>query len=843
MATNLETLELTISSNAESASKGLTSLINSLTTLSSKLNDAFKNAAKLNVEMEKLGRSKGVRLPSSGSGSRVRSTATKATQGAMQTYKFAPGFAPQPGSIVNIGGQSLKVATPADVANLKGFGEAANTSEKNVSFLSKALAKAKEVGQSASKGFSRVGRIFSTMLIRTAIRSFIKEMSSAWTACYNFSKQMGGSFAQSVDKAKTLLAGTAINIMRTFAPAIEALLPVLTAVASAIQYLCSAIQYLFSLLGMSSGLWGASTDSIQKYSKAASGGSKANKEMLASFDELNVISSESGGGGGGAGGAAYTGFADAISADFNAITALLVGEGLIALGLILACTGHIPIGIGLIAVGAASIAKVLVEDWNKLPQGVQSTILKIMAITGGAFLAIGAILAFTGANIPLGIGLMIVGAANLAAAAYLSWGGLSNDVKKQITDITKIVSVALIAVGAIIALSGANIPLGVCLIAAGAAGLAASVALSWNTLDKKMQSKVVLLTNIVSTAVLAVGAILAFTGANIPLGIGLMIAGAAGLAASAYLTWKLDDSVKEKVIKLTAIVGTALLAVGAILAFTGANIGLGVGLMIAGAASLASAAVLTWSLEKTVSDKIGKLVGIASGASLALGAVLAFTGANIPLGIALMAAGAIGLIAAINPNWDELYSEVSQSFGLIKDCLVRGWEEVRNKIEDVASWLEKITGTHYVEVIQKIRTEGTPESNTATVVNKVLKETTGGTLMGTIMQSALKLVGIGKAEGAYGIPRGEVFVAQEAGAELVGEINGKTSVANQGQIIEGIASGVERANSEQNTLLRQQNELLRGILEKDASVRIGASAALGRVTRQSLDMYGAMVGG
>ena len=85
--------------------------------------------------------------------------------------------------------------------------------------------------------------------------------------------------------------------------------------------------------------------------------------------------------------------------------------------------------------------------------------------------------------------------------------------------------------------------------------------------------------------------------------------------------------------------------------------------------------------------------------------------------------------------------------------------------------------------------------------------------------------------------------APEAGAELVGSINGKTSVANQQQIIEGISSGVERANAEQNALLRQQNELLRGILEKDASVRIGASAAFGRVARQSLDMYSGMAGG
>lgn len=99
-----------------------------------------------------------------------------------------------------------------------------------------------------------------------------------------------------------------------------------------------------------------------------------------------------------------------------------------------------------------------------------------------------------------------------------------------------------------------------------------------------------------------------------------------------------------------------------------------------------------------------------------------------------------------------------------------------------------------------------------------------------------------EAEGGFP-PMGSVFIAGEAGAELVGTINGRTGVANTDQIVTGIAEGVAAANSEQNALLRQQNELLRGILEKDASVRIGASAALGRVARQSLDMYGSLVGG
>ena len=89
---------------------------------------------------------------------------------------------------------------------------------------------------------------------------------------------------------------------------------------------------------------------------------------------------------------------------------------------------------------------------------------------------------------------------------------------------------------------------------------------------------------------------------------------------------------------------------------------------------------------------------------------------------------------------------------------------------------------------------------------------------------------------------GQLFVAREAGPEMVGSIGNRTAVANNDQIVAGIASGVASANAEQNSLLREQNELLFGILQK-CGVQIGASAAFGRVAKQSIDMYGALVGG
>ena len=65
--------------------------------------------------------------------------------------------------------------------------------------------------------------------------------------------------------------------------------------------------------------------------------------------------------------------------------------------------------------------------------------------------------------------------------------------------------------------------------------------------------------------------------------------------------------------------------------------------------------------------------------------------------------------------------------------------------------------------------------------------------------------------------QGQMFIAQEAGAEMVGTIGRKTAVANNDQIVSGIAGGVAEANEEQNALLREQNSLLRALLDKDTS--------------------------
>lgn len=88
-------------------------------------------------------------------------------------------------------------------------------------------------------------------------------------------------------------------------------------------------------------------------------------------------------------------------------------------------------------------------------------------------------------------------------------------------------------------------------------------------------------------------------------------------------------------------------------------------------------------------------------------------------------------------------------------------------------------------------------------------------------------IGAARAGGGY-VSSGEIFVAREAGPEMVGTIGHQTAVANNDQITSGIASAVSSAMVGNNRLLSEQNELLRQILAKDSG---GGYSSASDVTR------------
>jgi phage-related protein len=148
----------------------------------------------------------------------------------------------------------------------------------------------------------------------------------------------------------------------------------------------------------------------------------------------------------------------------------------------------------------------------------------------------------------------------------------------------------------------------------------------------------------------------------------------------------------------------------------------------------------------------------------------------------------------------DVFSSDGEIFVDIKDGVVESFKKVVNNL---------ISGIN--SVVSK------PFEGINTVITK-LKDFSIGELKPF---SGLKKIDIPKiptlADGGI-LSEGQAFIAREAGPELVGTIGRKTAVVNNDQIIEGIANGVSVANTESNSLLREQNSLLRALLAKETGV-------------------------
>lgn len=283
-------------------------------------------------------------------------------------------------------------------------------------------------------------------------------------------------------------------------------------------------------------------------------------------------------------------------------------------------------------------------------------------------------------------------------------------IKDQISELELYVAGAMLALGAILAFSGVNVPLGIALMAAGAATLIAAAAGAWGDLEGRIGSVLTRIMALVGAFLFAVGLIFVIFG-NYPVGIGLMVAGAAALGvAAAGVISNLPEKTRAVLAVIMGIAAAALLALGVILLCTG-HIPLGVAALLAGVTALVTAAGIDFSLtESKVAGMLEALFRITSIAFLALGAIFCATG-NIPLGVACLVAGAGMLVSASKIDWDEVLRNIKQCWNDIKSWFetnvkpkltVEYWEgklrgigeglknALRGPIETVKGWIEGI---------------------------------------------------------------------------------------------------------------------------------------------------------
>lgn len=627
--------------------------------------------------------------------------------------------------------------------------------------------------------------------------NFVRDaFSEGFNNLYQYSKEFSGRFSQSLDSLATSALYLKNSLATAFAPLINTLAPALDAIIEKVVTLLNLFaQFTAALSGQKT--YTRAVKSATEFAESTNSAAAALKSFTAGFDELNVFD-KSGSGGGAAVpdyGSMFTeapvneqvsDIAQKIK-DSIAEIEYLLGTSMFALGAILTFSGaNIPLGLGLMAAGAATMIAAVATNWDTMTNTMKSQLATLMEIVGTAFLAIGAILALTG-NIPLGIAFMVAGAASLVGGAAVHWNALEDPIGTALDNIGTIVSVAMLALGAVLAFSGTQIPLGIALMAGGALALGANAALNWNGLSDEVKGTLAIITTVVSLALLAVGAILALSSpAHIPLGIALIAAGAVTMGTAIIPNWSgLSDEVRNTLSIITAVVGAALLGVGAILAFSATNIPLGLGLMAVGALALGSAAALNWdTVVNAVKKTVSVITGILSGALIVLGTILLLSGAGVGLGLAVLAAGLSLSYAA----WT-----------LDDNPITRFVRQMANSIIGLVNGvIDAINDMFHIQF-------------------------DGLTVMGITLIPAfdIRLVNIPHIplfeDGGF-VDQGQLFIAREAGAEMVGAIGRKTAVANNDQIVEGITAGVTVAN---DGVIAAIYALLNAVEDKDMSISIG----------------------
>ena len=475
-------------------------------------------------------------------------------------------------SKVEIYDQKLKAAR----GDLEAMKESAGGIEKQILSSNTAIGKTASKASSMSAALERAkegASTFATRLKGVVTSALIFTVISQALAKF---RDWMSKVIKTNDEASAAMARLRGSLLTLVQPLVNVLIPAFTTFANVLTRVISMVSQIVSaLFGTTAEQSAEAAKGLYEETNALEGTAGAMKtageaaekaqKSLAGFDEINQLSGDSSNtsSGGETAGASSGGTAPDFSGPINdgltGIVELFTGAALLALGAILTFSGaHIFLGIGLMVLGALAIWDAVSTNWTEIQTMLQGPLGILVAVISSALLVIGAILVFSGTNIPLGLGLMIAGAIGIASAAAANWQTIVTALQGPIGIITTIISTALLVLGSIITFSGGNLPLGIGLMAAGAVGLAPVVGVNWDSIVSALQGPIGVITTLVSAALIVIGAVLCFSGVGIPLGIALMAAGAIGLVTVTAVNWNaIVDKVSEIFESIKKVVSAA----------------------------------------------------------------------------------------------------------------------------------------------------------------------------------------------------------------------------------------------------------------------------------------------
>lgn len=140
---------------------------------------------------------------------------------------------------------------------------------------------------------TRFKNIAKYRALRYVLRSITSGITEGTKNLYFYSDSIKGSFATSMDSAASSLLQMKNSIGAAIAPAIEALIPYLQTVVNWFITLVNYVNQFFALLNGQATWTKAVLTSTKAYTDSTKKASSATKDLLADWDELNIIQSNS----------------------------------------------------------------------------------------------------------------------------------------------------------------------------------------------------------------------------------------------------------------------------------------------------------------------------------------------------------------------------------------------------------------------------------------------------------------------------------------------------------------------------------------------------------------------
>lgn len=269
-------------------------------------------------------------------------------------------------------------------------------------------------------------------------------------------------------------------------------------------------------------------------------------------------------------------------------------------------------------------------------------------------------------------------------------------VKNSLNGIAELFTgIFLVALGAMLTFSGAHILLGIGMMVAGAM-------LIWDAITSDGGSLAAQLVETgLDTVFKAIGPLIAVIGivlivmGQILFGVGLLLLGISlwAIGDAAGEEGDFVENIKTKLLEAASVVGPLIAVIGIVLILLGQLV-LGIGMVIAGIALFAVAEIgLNWELLKT--DIVQALTNIAEALApwiAIIGILLLFVPGMQAVGIGMIVAGiALFAVSKIAPNWNLIVEQIQNTLNRIK-----------NTVASSLTWLDNLTGGFLSDIVNSI---------------------------------------------------------------------------------------------------------------------------------------------